>query len=295
MSNSKSDKLALGTVQFGLNYGISSNNGLVNINQTKLILSKAFKANINTLDTAAVYGESESILGEIGIDNFNLITKLPPLPDNQADIRKWAIDNISSSMKKLNISSLYALLLHNSVDILGERGKVLNEVLLEYKYKGTIEKIGASIYNTEELDDIENSGIDFDIIQAPFNVFDRRLELSGWLSRLGNSDTEVHIRSVFLQGLLLLSSEARPKYFNKWERHFNLWDDWLEDNDISSLEACLNFVKSYSNVDKIIVGVTNVKQLSEIISIFEDNDNKITPESLIINDQLLINPTNWFK
>ena len=295
MPISKSSKLALGTVQFGLNYGISNTNGLVNKNQAKLILSQAFKSNINTLDTAAVYGESESILGEIGIDDFNVLTKLPPVPENQADIRKWAIDNISSSMEKLNISSLYALLLHNSVDILGERGKVLNEVLLECKYKGSIEKIGASIYDTEELDDIENSDIEFDIIQAPFNVFDRRLELSGWLSRLGNSDTEVHIRSVFLQGLLLLSSEARPKYFNKWERHFNLWDDWLEDNDISSLEACLNFVKSYSNVDKIIVGVTNVKQLSEIISIFEDNDNKITPESLISNDQLLINPTNWFK
>ena len=295
MSIPKSSQLALGTVQFGLNYGISNTNGVVNKNQIKLILSQAYKSNINTLDTAIVYGESEGILGDIGIDDFNVLTKLPPVPENQADIRNWAIDNIYSSMKKLNVSSLYALLLHNSVDILGERGKVLNEVLLEYKYKGLIEKIGASIYDTEELDDIENSGIDFDIIQAPFNVFDRRLELSGWLSRLGNSDTEVHIRSVFLQGLLLLSSEARPKYFSKWEEHFKLWDDWLEGHDISSLEACLNFVKSYSNVDKIIVGVTNVKQLLEIISIFEDNDNKITPESLISNDQLLINPTNWFK
>ena len=226
----KTGRIALGTVQFGLNYGISNNNGLVNKYQTELILSQAFKSNINTLDTAAVYGESESILGEIGIDNFNVITKLPPLPDNQADIRKWAIDNIYSSMKKLNVSSLYALLLHNSVDILGEKGKILNMVLQEFKHKGSIEKIGASIYETEELDDIENGGIDFDIIQAPFNVFDRRLELSGWLPRLGNSDTEVHIRSVFLQGLLLLSSEARPKYFAKWEGHFKLWDDWLEDN-----------------------------------------------------------------
>ena len=295
MSSSKSDKLALGTVQFGLNYGISNDNGLVNKNQAKLILSQAFKSNINTLDTAAVYGVSERILGEIGINNFNVLTKLPPVPENQENIRKWAIDSIYSSMKKLNVSSIYALLLHNSVDILGEKGKVLNEVLQEFKHKGSIEKIGASIYDTAELDDIENSDIHFDIIQAPFNVFDRRLELSGWLSRLGNSDTEVHIRSVFLQGLLLLSSEARPKYFSKWKRHFKLWDDWLEDNDISSLKACLNFVKSYSNVDKIIVGVTNVKQLLEIISIFEDNDNKITPESLISNDQLLINPTNWLK
>ena len=295
MSSSKSDKLALGTVQFGLNYGISNDNGLVNKNQAKLILSQAFKSNINTLDTAAVYGVSERILGEIGINNFNVLTKLPPVPENQENIRKWAIDSIYSSMKKLNVSSIYALLLHNSVDILGEKGKVLNEVLQEFKHKGSIEKIGASIYDTAELDDIENSDIHFDIIQAPFNVFDRRLELSGWLSRLENSDTEVHIRSVFLQGLLLLSSEARPKYFAKWEGHFKLWDDWLEDNDISSLEACLNFVKSYSNVDKIIVGVTNVKQLLEIISIFEDNDNKMTPESLISNDQLLINPTNWFK
>ena len=121
MSNSKSDKLALGTVQFGLNYGISNTNSVVNKNHTKLILSQAYKSNVNTLDTAPFYGESERILGEIGIDDFNVVTKLPPAPENQADIRKWAIDNIYSSMKKLNVSSLYALLLHNSVDILGER------------------------------------------------------------------------------------------------------------------------------------------------------------------------------
>ena len=119
MSIPKSSQLALGTVQFGLNYGISNTNGVVNKNQIKLILSQAYKSNINTLDTAIVYGESEGILGDIGIDDFNVLTKLPPVPENQADIRNWAIDNIYSSMKKLNVSSLYALLLHNSVDILG--------------------------------------------------------------------------------------------------------------------------------------------------------------------------------
>ena len=173
MSISKSSKLALGTVQFGLNYGISNNNGLVKKNQAKLILSQAIKSNINTLDTAIVYGESESILGEIGISNFHVITKLPAIPRGNIDIRKWAIDNIYSSIKKLNVRNLYGVLLHKSVDILGEKGKVLNEVLVELKSKGLVEKIGASIYDPKELDDIENARIELDIIQAPFNVFDR--------------------------------------------------------------------------------------------------------------------------
>ena len=295
MSISQGNKLALGTAQFGLNYGISNKNGLVKKNQAKLILSQATKSNINLLDTAIAYGESEGILGEIGVTDFDVITKLPELPVGNVNVKKWAIDNVYLSINKLQISSLYGILLHKSTDILGEKGKLLNEVLFELKSKGVVKKIGASIYDPYELNDMESAKIKMDIIQAPFNVFDRRLELSGWLERLGALETEVHVRSVFLQGLLLLPPGARHKYFSKWEAHFKIWDDWLKDNDIGALEACLKFVKSYSNIDISIVGVTDESQLLEIISKYEDNDNKITPKSLISNDKLLINPTNWFK
>jgi aryl-alcohol dehydrogenase-like predicted oxidoreductase len=295
MSISQGNKLALGTAQFGLNYGISNKSGLVKKNQAKLILSQATKSNINLLDTAIAYGESEGILGEIGVRDFDVITKLPELPVGNVNVKKWAIDNVYLSINKLQVSSLYGILLHKSTDILGEKGKLLNEVLFELKSRGVVRKIGASIYDPYELNDMESAKIKMDIIQAPFNVFDRRLELSGWLERLGALETEVHVRSVFLQGLLLLPPGERHKYFSKWEAHFKIWDDWLKDNDIGALEACLKFVKSYSNIDISIVGVTDESQLLEIISKYEDNDNKITPKSLISNDKLLINPTNWFK
>ena len=295
MSTSKSSKLALGTAQFGLNYGISNKNGLVKKNQAKLILSQASQCNIQILDTAIVYGESENILGEIGITGFDVITKLPSIPDGKMDIKAWVINNVSSSLSKLKVNSLYGLLLHQSSDILGEKGKILNEVFYELKNKGLVKKIGVSVYDPNELDDIERAKIKLDIVQAPFNVFDRRLELSGWLDRLAALGTEVHIRSVFLQGLLLLPSEARHKYFSKWAVHFKIWDDWLRINEISALDACLNFVKSYSNIDIIIVGVTDTGQLLDIISKYENDNNSSIPKSLVCNDQLLINPTNWFK
>ena len=294
MLNAKSSKLALGTVQFGLNYGISNKNGLVNKDQARLILSQAYKNKIDTIDTAIAYGESEKVLGEIGVSNYNIVTKLPPLPEGIRNIQKWVFDNFYSSLYKLNLNSIYGILLHRSLDILGERGKILYEVLFELKSKGLIENIGASIYDPKELDDMENQGLELDIIQAPFNLFDRRLETSGWLAKLGSMKTKIYIRSVFLQGLLLLPSEQRPQYFSKWTDHFKQWDDWLKANDISALEACLNFLKVYSDVDKFIIGVTSQDQLLEIIAKFENN-NKILDKSFEISDQNLINPSNWIK
>ena len=152
MSTSKSSKLALGTAQFGLNYGISNKNGLVKKNQAKLILSQASQCNIQILDTAIVYGESENILGEIGITGFDVVTKLPAIPGGKMDIKAWVINNVSSSLSKLKVNSLYGLLLHQSSDILGEKGKILNEVLYELKNKGLVKKIGVSVYDPNELD-----------------------------------------------------------------------------------------------------------------------------------------------
>lgn len=287
----KSNKLALGSAQFGLNYGISNNNGTVDIIQTNLILEKAKKHGINTIDTAIVYGDSEKLLGEIGVTHFDLITKLPPLPSNQSDIRSWLAINLNLSLKKLNLPKIYGLLLHRSADLIGQNGKKYYDELLRCKEKGLIKKIGVSIYDPQELNIFENEGIELDIIQAPFNVFDRRLELSGWMEKLSLMKKEIHVRSIFLQGFLLLSPEQRPKYFSRWGDHLRQWDNWLDINEITPLEACINFLKPYTEIDKIVVGVTNENELSEIINIFENNN--VLSRSFVTNDQQLINPSNW--
>ena len=286
-------KLALGSVQFGLNYGISNISGKVHESKVLEILNKAKKENINTIDTAILYGDSEAVLGRAGVRNFNVITKLPPMPDHLIDIKGWAVKNVSNSINKLNVKKLYGLILHQSDDFIGERGSELYSVLCKLKHEGVVNKIGVSIYNPKELDSLENNNLKLDIVQAPFNILDRRLETSGWLTKLKNLDIEIHTRSVFLQGLLLLDSNSRDQYFDKWKNAFDEFENWIKKTNQTPLEACLNFVYSYNEIDKIIVGVDNLEQLGQILTSINNNYKAPISNHLQINDIMLIEPKNW--
>jgi len=286
-------KLALGSVQFGLNYGISNISGKVHESKVLEILNKAKKENINTIDTAILYGDSEAVLGRAGVRNFNVITKLPPMPDHLIDIKGWAVKNVSNSINKLNVKKLYGLILHQSDDFIGERGSELYSILCKLKHEGVVNKIGVSIYNPKELDSLENNNLKLDIVQAPFNILDRRLETSGWLTKLKNLDIEIHTRSVFLQGLLLLDSNSRDQYFDKWKNAFDEFENWIKKTNQTPLEACLNFVYSYNEIDKIIVGIDTLVQLEEIISSINYEYKAPISNHLQINDNMLIEPSNW--
>ena len=202
-------KLALGTAQFGLDYGVSNASGQVEVSEVKDILREADGHNIDTLDTAMVYGISESVLGRVGVNQFNIVTKLPPIPKDVRNIDLWVNTHINSSLRKMRIERVSGLLLHRSADLFETPKRKLIDSLCKLKDDGVINKIGVSIYNPDELDDIEKHGIKIDIVQAPFNILDRRLESSGWLGKLHLAGIEVHTRSVFLQGLLLQKEKQR--------------------------------------------------------------------------------------
>ena len=187
-------KIALGTVQFGMKYGVSNISGQVNNSEVKKILDRATDSNIVTIDTAAVYGDSEEIIGKIGVSNFNIITKLKPMPSG-ADASSWAFNCVNSSLKKFNLNKIYGLLVHKSEDLLGGSGTQLYKSLCKLKHDGIINKIGVSIYSPKELDQLYENNIILDIVQSPFNIFDRRLKSSGWLEKLKFDGVEVHIRS----------------------------------------------------------------------------------------------------
>jgi len=289
-------KLALGTAQFGLNYGVSNTSGQVKLPEVKRILEEAKKHNIDTLDTAIVYGNSESILGEIGINKFNVVTKLPPIPKDISDIDLWVNNQVKSSLKKMRIDKVSGLLLHKSSDLLRSSKMQLFDSLCKLKDDGIINKIGISIYNPDELDAIESHGIKIDIVQAPFNILDRRLETTGWLDKLKKERVELHSRSVFLQGLLLQEKNQRNEYFKKWNAYFNKLDEWIKDTKQTPLSASLNFSHSYKSINKIIVGVQNKVQLTEILtSLSQDSQDSqfSVPSELEIDDLMLINPSNW--
>ena len=285
-------KLTLGTAQFGLDYGVANAIGKVDKEETLEILTFAKQVGINTLDTAIGYGDSEKRLGQVGIGSWNIITKLPEVNVEHSDINFWVNSQIDNSLLRLNVLSVYGILFHRPLQLLEKNGSQLWSSLEGLKERSITKKIGFSVHNPDELDKLWKAGFIPDIVQAPYNIFDQRLKDSGWLSRLNDNKVEVHTRSVFLQGLLLMPSDKRPKYFGKWNNLFNEWELWLKTNNISGLEAALNFALSEYLIDKIIVGVDNKTQLSEVISVSKKY-TLCVPKILNTTDEKLINPSLW--
>lgn len=284
-------RLALGTVQFGLPYGVANKSGQVNYDEAAAILKHAWAAGIGTMDTAIAYGQSEQRLGEIGVDKWHVVTKLPEMPETCTKVSDWVRQSVGNSLERLKINRLHGLLLHRSQQLLTSRGEEIYTALLELKEQGYTEKIGVSIYNPEELDDL-NPYFKLDIVQAPFNILDRRLKTSGWLNRMHKAGIEVHVRSVFLQGLLLMEATQRPEKFDRWKSLWNCWDSWLEEQDLTPVQACLGFALAQPGVDRVIVGVDNLGQLQEILSAAETSV-PLPPTGLMTEDLDLIIPSRW--
>ncbi len=286
------NKLALGTAQFGFDYGISNEYGQVKLSEVKKIFNLAQKNQIDTIDTAIVYGESEKILGELDTKDFNIITKLPNIPEDCLDVDIWLEKHLKSSLKRLKVDSLYGLLLHNSKDLLSDKGKILANTLRKIQSNGLVKKLGISVYAPSEFDSIHDL-IKIDIVQAPLNIIDRRFETSGLLSKLYNENIEIHVRSVFLQGLLLMPRKKIPKKFDRWSFIWDKWSSELNKNNFTALEACLSYPLSLPEVNKIIIGVNNADQLKEILKIYKSKRNDVDFSFMNSNDQMLINPNNW--
>ena len=281
-------KLALGTAQFGLSYGIANKSGKVGQSEVAKILTRARESGIDLLDTAIEYGESETSLGLAGVDGFNVVTKLPTNINCDVDI--WAAQHLKASLNSLGVVAVYGLLLHRSEQLLGPNGQALANTLLKLKAEGFVSKIGVSIYAPEELDAVMRICA-IDLVQAPFNLFDQRLMTSGWLPRLHDAGMEVHVRSVFLQGLLLMPRHQIPEKFLPWSALFDRWHVWLSDSHLSAAEACLAFV-NHPMIDRVVVGVDSITQLNEILQAATNPSMAELPD-LAFNDTNLINPSKW--
>lgn len=284
-------KIALGTAQFGLDYGIANADGKVVEEHVSEILFNANKFGIDTLDTAAAYGDSEACLGRNVKNNFKIITKLNSVPENNNNINLWASEQLENSLKKLNKKKIYGILLHRPQELLNSNGTELYNALKEFKEKGLVEKIGISIYSPGELDELMQK-FNFDLVQSPLNIIDTRLVTSGWLDTLKNNQVEIHTRSSFLQGLLLMKKEEIPNKFMIWRNIWEKWHDWLASRNISPLEACLSYPLSFKEIDRVVVGVNNKNQLDEIISIASNAKVNSFPE-ISSNELNLINPSRW--
>ena len=286
-------RLALGTAQFGLNYGIANQAGQVLVRDVATILDCAAAAGLDTLDTAIAYGDSEDRLGQIGVNQWQIVSKLPQLPDRSLDVSAWVRASVMGSLERLKVSCLGGLLLHHPADLLGSQGDALYAAMAELKSLGVVKKIGISIYQPDELDTLLEH-MAFDVIQAPFNILDRRLIDSGWLGRLRDLGVELHVRSVFMQGLLLMPSALRPAKFQRWQPLWDEWERWLSVHQLTPLEACLRYALSFNEIRRVIVGVDTPGQLKEIMTAASGN---LPPVSVGLRstDVALLNPSNWHQ
>jgi aryl-alcohol dehydrogenase-like predicted oxidoreductase len=277
-------KLALGTVQFGLDYGITNQSGQVTIKEVKGILDFAKENEIDVLDTASGYGNSEKVLGGVGVDNYQIITKTISLKNGVDKV----IDGFYQSLDDLSQKQVEGLLIHNIQDIENKQFSALFDKLNELKQQGLIKKIGFSTYTPEQVNFLLEN-FDFNIIQVPFNVFDTRLIQSGQLQALKSKGVEIHARSVFLQGVLL-DFDNLSDYFLTWKTQFTEYQAMVKNSGLSLLEYALNFALSIQEIDRVLVGVNNEQQLREIVLSLKGLD---ALEDYFINDINLLNPSLW--
>jgi aryl-alcohol dehydrogenase-like predicted oxidoreductase len=284
-------KLALGSVQFGLSYGVANTSGQVSSKVAEAILQHAQRTGIDTLDTAIGYGESETVLGHIGVQAWKVVTKLPAVPDGCADVTQWVKAQAQGSLKRLGLNSLHGLLLHRPNQLSEGIGVELYAALQSLKAQGLVGKVGVSVYGPAELEALCGRYA-FDLVQAPLNILDRSLVDSGWAQRLKDDDVEVHTRSVFLQGLLLMPREKRHAKFERWKDIWSVWDQWLAETGLSPVQACLRFANALDCIDRVVVGVDNLAQLEEIIAAAEDMLPSL-PQFKTLRDERLVNPATW--
>lgn len=285
------NRLALGTVQFGMNYGVANRNGQVGRTDAAAMLQLAAASGIDMLDTAIAYGESEACLGEVGTKGFRLVTKLPALPAGCLDVEQCVGEQIAASLSRLGVEGIYGLLLHRPGQLLEQDGAALYGAMRKLKETGVAQKIGVSIYAPGELEELSRQ-YSFDLVQAPFNLVDRRLHASGWMRRLKDAGVEIHVRSAFLQGLLLMSREAIPSKFSRWSGLWERWHDWLASHAVPPVKACLAFPLSFPEIDHVVVGADSVSQLEEIIHAANAALPSDLPD-LACDAEDMIDPARW--
>ena len=243
---------------------------------------------ITTIDTAPEYYNVEKKLGKFNLENFDLITKTALNENGKIINYKELESNIKKSFSNLNTKFLYALLIRSPVTLL--KDKNLLDTILSFKNKNLISKIGYTLYDVEELERLYEY-FKPDIVQIPYSIVDQRFEKKNWISKMHNDGVEIHVRSVFLQGLLLSDPNEIPHKFNKYKNFFKKLDLWIKENKVSKLQACLNSILNDKRISKIVIGINNRNSLHEINRI--KKTSLYYPKWIKLNDKRIIDPREW--
>lgn len=281
-------KLALGTVQFGMSYGISNDLGIPDNSELKSIFDIAALNRIKVLDTAPSYGNAEERIGLLSQNSFNVVTKFANISNSKA-----LKDSLNQSIKRLKLEQIYGYMSHNSVELISNPD--LWDFLCSEKETGRINKIGYSLYTTDQLEQLLLLGMKPDIVQFPYNLLDRNFE--SYLPELKSYGTEIHVRSVFLQGLFFMDPEFLPEKLKPLKSTLLEIKRLCVGNNLTDAQLLLSYVNHHPLIDKIVVGVASARQLSENLSDMAtkhlSNDILEQIKMIRVADIELLNPINW--
>jgi aryl-alcohol dehydrogenase-like predicted oxidoreductase len=289
-------RLGIGTVQFGLNYGISNKIGRTPLHEVQRILNTAYEAGVRVLDTAPLYGDSERVLGEVlsPQTNFRIVTKTPKFSALGSLSEKIALlrSSLQESLNRLRRPHVDSILFHDSNDLLSSEGKALFQELEDFRAQGKIKKIGASVYTGDQIDRLLGQ-YPIDIVQLPLNVFDQRLKKTGHLRQLKAKGIEIHCRSAFLQGALLMNPKDLPPHLEPIQDRLTEFHRKAQQLGCTPLQACLGFTCSIFDLDAIICGVNNHSQMEEIIEGFKVQIEPETFSEFSVDDPSIVDPSKW--
>lgn len=288
------EKIILGTVQLGLNYGVNNTKGKPSELEAFDILKIAYDNGIETLDTAEAYGNSTQVIGDFHKKypnkKFNVITKL----DARVLLSKGDLfKKVKESCKTLNVDKIHGYMFHNFVSF--KKNAIFFEELIEAKKQGLIKKIGVSLFSNFELNTILEEYNDIDFIQLPFNLFDNELKRKKHLEKAKYKNIEIHTRSVFLQGLFFKEIKDLSNTLAPFKEPLELIHKISKESDINLGYLALNYALEKEYIDHVLIGVDSKEQLN--LNLQNLKGEKQIPHErindILIKNEELLNPTNW--
>ena len=288
------DKLILGTVQFGLHYGINNTIGRLSEDQVFELLETAYELGIRTLDTAEAYGNAHSIISNFHKQSekrFNIISKYS---SSNIEYPDDLISRIQVHCLNFNVNYLEGYMFHSFKDFrinINKDPKVLDKI----KCSGLVQKIGVSVYSNGEIEELLNYK-DIGLIQLPFNLFDNEYQRKDILEKAKKRNIEIHTRSAFLQGLFFKDVNTLNNKLLPLKKDLNNLSLLSKNSDIALADLALNYPLNKSYIDKILIGVDSLEQLKNNIKATENEFDKSIYEKIDciqIKNTKLLNPSNW--
>ncbi len=285
-------KLALGTAQFGFDYGINNKKGKISTKEVFQILTFATTQGIDTLDTAYSYGDSECVIGDYLKKNnagFKIVSKCSAkASDSAAKILQCSLDRLSTK-------KIYGYLIHD-FDAYKKNPGFYSD-LLKLKEQGKIEKTGFSLYYPEEIKFLLEKKVQCDLIQIPYSVFDQRF--NQLLPALKQKNVEIHVRSIFLQGLIFKYPHELKGNLSKIRGKLQELQSVAQEINIPISALCINFALLNEHIDKVIVGVDDLKHLQDNVAAlqYKSDVSQIYDQLIRLqeDDEQIILPFNWGK